>query len=113
MTWWLILSGGICLGLGLICAWVAVRVDAKVMGEARLGVAPLGPDEGSREWAQRQRQRRWADRLFYGGLLLKHGHNRLCWVSRDGQSPTPWDRVSAEECTRSFWPSNVLCKTAF
>jgi len=66
----LILTGGICLLLGLVCALCAVRYDARIMGEARQGVAVLGPEEGSSEWVQKQQQRRWADRLFYGGLSL-------------------------------------------
>jgi hypothetical protein len=36
----------------------------------------------------------------------------LCWLSRGGQSPTPYKQVSPEPGTRSLWPSNVICKTA-
>src|SRR6266498_5967160 len=42
----------------------------------------------------------------------KHGHDRLCWLSRGSQSPPLWECVSPEAWPRSLWPSNVVCKTA-
>src|SRR3954466_11802709 len=43
----------------------------------------------------------------------KPRQNKLCWLSRGGQFPRPWERVSLKECIRSPQPSNVVCKTAF
>jgi hypothetical protein len=42
----------------------------------------------------------------------KHGHDRLCWLSRGGQSPALWECVSPEASTQSLWRSNVVCKPA-
>jgi hypothetical protein len=45
--------------------------------------------------------------------VTQQSHDRLCWVSRGGQFPTPWKWVSPGEWARSRWPSNIVCHTAF
>ena len=40
-------------------------------------------------------------------------HDRLCWLSRGGYPPTPWEGVSVGDCIRSLWALNVMGKTTF
>ncbi|MBI4635825.1 MAG: hypothetical protein HY727_05695 [Candidatus Rokubacteria bacterium] len=66
----LMLAGGACLLIGLWMAFLAARYESRILGEARLGFAVLGPDENNAEWREKKAQRRWADRFFYAGLVL-------------------------------------------
>lgn len=67
---WLNQIGGLLIFLSIVAALVSNYLNAKVMGEAALGVAVFAPERGSPEWNRKVRLRRWADFLFYAGLAF-------------------------------------------
>jgi hypothetical protein len=50
---------------------------------------------------------------MFGQWYPSPRQNRLCWVSRDGKSPTPLERGSAAACRQSLEPSYILHEIAF
>jgi len=67
---WLTLTGGIFLLVGLVTALISNRYEARVMGEAGLGVAVLAPQRDTPEWRERERLRARADFWFWVGVGL-------------------------------------------
>jgi hypothetical protein len=55
--------------LSIGCALVSNILNARVMGQARLGVAVLAPPKGSPEWNRKVRLLWWADALSYAGIV--------------------------------------------
>ena len=66
----LTLWGGILLLVGLLMALIANWVQAKVMGDAGLGVGMWAPDKDSPEWRRKERLRTVADWWFWIGAAL-------------------------------------------
>ncbi|MDE0086922.1 MAG: hypothetical protein OXU23_14475 [Candidatus Poribacteria bacterium] len=62
--------GGIILFVGLLCALGSNHYEAKVMGNAALGIAIVGPNENSPAWNEKVQTRQLADIFFYFGLFL-------------------------------------------
>jgi len=56
--------------LSIICALLADHFNAKVMGEASLGVGVWAPSKESAQWIQKVELRRIADNLFHLGILF-------------------------------------------
>src|SRR5262245_35832518 len=50
--------------------------------------------------------------LLLIGIHVKPRHNRLCWLSGGGQSPTLRACVSPETWARSLWLSNAVYQPA-
>lgn len=67
---WLNLLGGVCLLAGIWSGLWSSRVDANIMGGARLGYGLYAPDEGSPDDLAKRADRAKADRLFYSGIAL-------------------------------------------
>lgn len=67
---WLTVIGALFLLAGLAIAFLSSRYAARVMGEARKGVAVLAPEKGSPEWEEKNRLTARADFWFYVGLVL-------------------------------------------
>jgi hypothetical protein len=65
-----IIGGGIFLLLGLLLAFGAMFYNAKVMGEAALGVGVYAPSKDSPEWRQKVRLRKISDWMFYLGVFF-------------------------------------------
>ncbi len=66
----LILIGGALLLLGLLCSLWSIRYQAKAMGEIRKGQLAFGPEKGSPEMQEKERQVARSDCFFYLGLGL-------------------------------------------
>lgn len=62
--------GALLLLVGLVTALISNHREATVMGRAQLGVAVLGPEEGSPEWKEKERLRASAGRWFWAGVVL-------------------------------------------
>jgi hypothetical protein len=67
---WLALLGGMLLLAGLGCSLGSTYYQVKALGEARKGVAVLGPEKGSPAWQEKDRHVARSDWLFGIGLLL-------------------------------------------
>lgn len=67
---WLTVAGGVLLLAGLLTALISTHLASRVMGKAGLGVAVIGPEEGSNEWTQKERLRARADCWFWVGIAL-------------------------------------------
>ena len=67
---WLSVIGGIILFIGLLCALGSNHYEAKVMGDAALGIPIIGPGEDSPDWKEKIQTRQLADRFFYFGIFL-------------------------------------------
>ena len=62
--------GGIILFIGLLCALGSNHYEAKVMGNAALGIPEIGPNENSPAWKEKIQIRQLADIFFYLGIFL-------------------------------------------
>ena len=67
---WLSVIGGIILFIGLSCALLSNHYEAKVMGNAALGIAIIGPNENSPAWKEKIQTRQLVDIFFYFGIFL-------------------------------------------
>ena len=67
---WLILIGGVLLVVGLGCSFGSTYYQVKAMGELRKGQLALGPEKGSPEMQEKERQVTYSDCFFYTGLGL-------------------------------------------
>ena len=67
---WLGIIGGIILFFGLTCALWSNHYEVKVMGNAALGIAVIGPNKDSPAWKEKIQTRQLADRFFYLGIFL-------------------------------------------
>jgi hypothetical protein len=70
MARWLALIGGVLLLVGLGCSLGSTYYQVRAMGEARKGVAILGPEKGTPEWQEKERHVARSDWFFGIGLLL-------------------------------------------
>jgi hypothetical protein len=67
---WLVVSGGLLLLAGLLTALISNHLQARVMGQANLGVGVWAPEEGGEAWKQKVRLRARADGWFWIGIAL-------------------------------------------
>lgn len=67
---WLTLIGGVLLLVGLACSFGSTYFQVKALGEARKGVAVLGPEKSSPAWQEKERHVARSDWLFGIGLVL-------------------------------------------
>lgn len=100
------LLGALLLLVGLVTALVSNHREATVMGTAQLGVAVLGPAEGSAEWKERERLRASADRWFWTGLVLTAAGILLQTAAPylpTGRHPAPAASAGTREPRRPVW----------
>jgi drug/metabolite transporter (DMT)-like permease len=65
---WLIVLGIVLTVGGVLLALFSFKDNAKVMGDAALGVAVFAPEKGSGADLEKRRLRKRSDRLFYWGI---------------------------------------------
>ena len=56
--------------LSIVCSLLGNQTNARLMGQAAMGVGVWAPEKDSPEWKQKERLKTQADWYFYGGVIF-------------------------------------------